>query len=149
MSGTLTNPAGAYGSDTTAPQGTIVRPFLFTTTCTGGNLVALSTSTGRAIACLTNTAEKRLLGVLINTVAAEGVGMVVTGGPFYGAKKDTASAVTAGDVVTRAATDTGGCAPLAGTTAVTQYKDINLGIGIVMANATAASATCDIFVVKN
>lgn len=149
MSQMLVNPGGAFGEAATSPQGTVVRPYLFTTTCTGGNLVALSTSTGRVIACLTNTAQTRLLGVAINTTAAEGIGMVVTGGPFFGVKKDTSAAVTAGDIVTRAATDTGGVVAIGSTTAVTQYKDINLGIGVVMANASAAAATCDIFVVRN
>lgn len=142
------NPAGAFGESAFAPSSQIVRPYKVTTTVTGGNIVALSTDTGIAIACLTNTAQKRQLGIAVNNIAAGNVGLVCIYGPFYGAKKDTASAVTAGDIVTRAATDTGGVAPIAGTTAVTQYKDIGLGIGVVLADAVATATVCDIFVGK-
>ncbi len=145
----LHNSGGAFGQSATIPNGaTLARPYLMATTVTAGNVVALSTSTGVGIACLTDTAQKRQLGVAINDIAAGAVGLVCLYGPFYGAKKDTASAVTAADIVTRAATDTGGVAPIAGTTAVTQYKDTGLGIGVVLADAVATATVCDIFVGK-
>lgn len=142
------NPGGAFGGSANVPAAQIVRPYKMITTVTGGNIVALSTSTGTGIACLTDTAQKRQLGIAVQNIAAGGVGLVCIYGPFYGAKKDTASAVTAGDIVTRAATDTGGVAPIGGTTAVTQYKDIGLGIGVVLADAVATATVCDIFVGK-
>lgn len=142
------NPAGVFGESAFSPKAQIVRPYHMVTTVTAGNVVAASTSTGRGIACLTNTGQKAQLGIAVENIAAGSVGLVCIYGPFYGAKKDTASAVTAQDVVTRAATDTGGVAPLAGTTAVTQYKDVGLGIGIVLADAVATATVCDIFVGK-
>lgn len=144
----IVNPGGAFGSAASNPQGAVVRPFLFATTTSQGQLVALSTSTGVVIKSLTDTAQKLLVGVALSNIAAGGIALVCTYGPCYGVKKDTASAVTAGDVVTRAATDTAGAAPIGGTTAVTQYKDIALGIGIVMANAVATATVCDLFIAK-
>ncbi len=145
----LLNPGGAFGGAATIPQANHARPFVTAATVSKGQLVAMSSSTGVVILCLTNTAQRLLVGVAMENIASGGIGLVCTYGMYYGAKKDTASAVTAGDIVTRAATDTGGVAPLAGTTAVTQYKDTNLGMGIVWTNAAATATTCDIFVVKN
>lgn len=144
----ILNPAGVFGEAASVPQGAIARTMVASTTVSAGQIVALSTSTGQVIQCLTNTAQKLVVGVALANIASGSAGLICIYGPCYGVKKDTASAVTAGDVVTRAATDTAGVAPLAGTTAITQFKDAGLGIGVAMASAAATATTVDIFVCK-
>lgn len=119
------------------------------TTIVRGDIVALSTSSGYCIRSLTDTGAQLLVGIaLAGTTTAGNPIPIVVYGPFYGASKGTASAVTAGDLVGRSATATAALAPIGQTTAVTQIKDVGLSIGLVMANASAAATTADIFVVK-
>lgn len=146
-SGSIDNPNAAFGqSAALQSSGTQVEEYLAKTTVSAGDVVALSSTSGAIIKCLTDTAQRLLVGIALEGIAASSTGLVCSYGPVIGVKKDTASAVTAGDAVTRAATDTAGVTPLAGTTAVTQYKDTNICIGVVMANAVATATTCDIFV---
>lgn len=149
MATAISNPLGAYGYALTDDGGKVLTVLKkAATTITKGNLVALSSSVGYVIKCLTDTAQKLIIGVAYEDIPANDAGIIVTYGEVHGVLKDTSSAVTAGDVVTRAATDTAGVTPLAGTTAVTQYKDVGLGIGIVVANAAATATTCSVFVCK-
>lgn len=136
--------AGYTGDDRWA----LVNEFRAATTITRGDIVALSTSTGYVIDCLTNTGQQLMVGIAAATASSGTVVPVVIYGPFFGAKKDNTVAVTAADLVTRSAAVTAGVLSLAGSTAVTTLADTGKTIGIVMASQTAGDTTADIFVCK-
>lgn len=146
----ISNPGGAYGaSGTSSARGAVTELYKLITAVSRGELVALSSTTGDLIRCLTNTAQRLVVGVAVEDIALGKTGLVCTLGPVFGVKKDTASAVTAGDLVTRATTDTASVAPLGQTTAVTQVKDsIGIVCGVVLADAVATATSCDVYVNK-
>ncbi len=151
----LQNPTGAFGAASLSGYtgddrvATVETFRAAVSTILRGDLVALSTSSGYVIRCLTNTGAALVVGIALAPSGAVGTDVpVVIYGPFYGANKDNTVAVTAADIVTRSAAVTGTVLSLVGTTAVTQLKDLGTTIGIVMANQTAGDTTADIFVCK-
>jgi len=149
----LQNSAGAFGLSglgtyTGDDRWEAVETFIASTTITRGDIVALSTSSGYVIDCLTNTTENKMVGIAAASATAGQEIPVVIAGPFYGAKKDNTVAVTAGDAVGRSAAVTASVLSISAATAVTQLKDTGRVIGVVMANQTAGDATADIFVCR-
>lgn len=148
----IQNPAGAFGLSTMSTYDgndlpAVVNNMLAATTISRGDLVALGSTVGQVIKCLTDTGQQLLAGVSLADTAAGGVVPVVTSGPVLFCKKGTSS-ITAGDLVTRSATVTAGAISLAGTTAITQLKDTGLTVGIATATVSAAATSVSIFVVK-
>lgn len=151
----IQNSAGAFGAsalpgytgDDLSPLVTEMRAAV--STIVRGDIVALSTSSGYCIRCLTDTGQQLMVGIALapQTTIGNPVPIVVYG-PFIGANKDNTVAVTAANLVTRSAAVTATLLALAGSTAITQLKDTGLTIGIVQANAIATATTCDIFVCK-
>lgn len=142
----LQNPGAAYGLsvDLESPD-TFDQQLAAVTTITKGDLVALSSSAGYIIRALTNTAPALIIGVALEACLTTGrpvkfavKGRVVT------VNKYTA-ALTAGNIVTIDATTTGAVAVQAATTAITQIKDIRNVLGVVIADATAAAATVQVW----
>lgn len=119
------------------------------TTQAVGDLIALSSSAGYCIRCLTNTGQQLLVGVALEAPTTVGNPIdVIVYGPSFSTNKDNTVAVTAADLVTRSAAVTATVLSLAGSTAITQLKDTGLTIGVVWANQTAGDTTANIFVVK-
>lgn len=148
----IQNPAGAFGSSITgSDQAAVVRTVKAGAAISAGKVVTLTSTPGSAsqvYQATASSAPKLQVGIALQDIASGGVGLVCFYGPVHGVSKAT-SALTAGDVVQRDATTLGGVVAIGSTTAVTQYKDVNIGIGIVLADATAAGTTASIFVCKN
>lgn len=151
----LQNPAQAFGvtslggytGDDRWPLVETMRASV--TTILRGDIVALSTSSGYVIRCLTNTSPQIMVGIACEAPAAVGQEiMVMVYGPFYGANKDNTVAVTAADILGRSAAVTGSLLSLTAGLVVTTYAGLLQGIGIAMASQTAGDTTVDIFVCK-
>lgn len=149
--GQISNQVGAFGLATTTDDtsGVYITPVngITNVTINAGDLVALSSVSGKVVRCLTNTSPNLIIGVAATSILPSATGVVIISGPAFNVSKDTAAAVTAGDNVTRSAAVTASVLS-AQTTAITQLKDVGQSIGTVMANATAAATVCDIFVNK-
>lgn len=145
---TVQNPAGAFGETFGGEASSVVGTYQLSTAVSKGEVVALSSTTGLAIRALTNTAGALLIGVAMNDIAAGAYGLVCERGRFFGAKKDTAGALTAGNFVTASAAVTGSVAVLSAATAVTTYGDMGKAVGVVLANKTAGDTTVDLYVCK-
>lgn len=151
----ISNPAGAFGETALSTYtgddlgALYVTMRAAVTTIVRGDLVALSTSSGYCIRALTNTGAQLLIGVAQESQDTTGDPIqVCIYGPFKGANKDNTVAVTAAYLVTRSAAVTATVLSLSQATAVTTLAALGTTIGIVMADASAAATTCDIFVCK-
>ncbi len=142
----LQNPTGAFGQTPSDEAADLFSSALAaTTTITKGDLVALSTSAGYIIRCLTNTARGLIVGVAQETCLTAGRPVrFATKGRVVTVNKYTA-ALTAGNIVTIDATTTGAVAVDATSTAVTQAKDLRAVLGVVIADASAAATTVQVW----
>ena len=142
----LQNPASAFGltPDTEVPNTNDVA-LAAVTTIKKGDLVALSSSAGYIIRCLTNTSRKLIVGVALESCLTVGRPVkFATKGRVVTVNKYTA-ALTAGNIVTIDATTTGAVAVDATTTAVTQAKDLLAVLGVVIADVTAGASTVQVW----
>lgn len=146
MGDTIVNPLAAFGltDDTNVPN-TYDTALAAVTTITKGDLVALSSSAGYVIRSLTNTAPALIVGVALEACLTAGRPIkFATKGRTVTVNKYTA-ALTAGNIVTIDATTTGAVAVQALTTAITQIKDLRAVLGVVIADASAAATTAQIW----
>lgn len=147
----ISNQLGAFGLGTTNDDTSgVLQVFvngITNTTINAGDLVALSTVSGKVVRCLTGTSPNLIVGVAAQAIPGSGNGLVITQGPAFNVNKDTASAVTQGDNVTRSAAVTASVLSVQ-TTAITQLKDLGQAVGVAMATAATALTVCDIFVTK-
>lgn len=146
----LYNPAGVWGSTSEYNGQGYTQPMVAATAITAKTIVALSTTAGQVVPCLTDMDKGAVLGVAMEGVAAGQTVMVRILGPVFGVAKSTAAADNFAqfDRVTFSATTTAAAALLSDATAVTQAKDVGNSIGIVMAAATTGATTCNIFLVR-
>lgn len=142
----LQNPGGAYGLsvDIESPA-TYDQQLAAVSTITKGDLVALSSSAGYVIRALTNTAVGLIIGVALETCLTSGRSVkFACKGRVVSVNKCT-GALTAGNIVTIDATTTGAVNVNAASTAVTQIKDVRNVLGVVIADATAAATTVQVW----
>lgn len=142
----LQNPAGAFGLAADIEQADVFAEALAAvTTITKGDLVALSSSAGYVIRALTTTGPALIIGVAQEACLTAGRPVkFATKGRVVTVNKYTA-ALTAGNIVTIDATTTGAVAVQAATTAITQIKDIRSVLGVVIADASAAATTVQVW----
>lgn len=142
----LQNPAGVFGQAAAEETPDVFSEQLSAvTTITKGDLVALSSSAGYVIRALVNTAPALIIGVALEACLTAGRPVrFATKGRVVTVNKYTA-ALTAGNIVTIDATTTGAVAVQAATTAITQIKDIRSVLGVVIADASAAATTVQVW----
>jgi hypothetical protein len=138
----ITNPAGLLGQ--TGTQSVKTDDLVMATAVSANEVVALSTSAGYGIRCLSDTAANIAIGVATETAAIGEVCTVITYGVAT-TKKGTA-AITAGNIVNRDATVSG--TVKAATQAVTDGITLATAgfFGTALASATAGDATAVIYV---
>jgi hypothetical protein len=142
----LQNPGSAFGltPDIETPS-VFDQALAAVSTITKGDLVALSSSAGYVIRALTGTSPALIVGVALETCLTTGrVIKFATKGRVVTVNKCT-GALTAGNIVTIDATTTGGVNVNAASTAVTQIKDVRSVLGVVIADATAAATTVQVW----
>lgn len=142
----LQNPGGAFGltPDLESPD-VFDQQLAAVSTILKGDLVALSSSAGWVIRCLTNTARGLIVGVALEACLTVGRPIkFATHGRVVTVNKYTA-ALTAGNIVTIDATTTGAVAVDASSTAVTQTKDLRSVLGVVIADASIAATTVQVW----
>lgn len=138
----ITNPGGLLG--VAAQQSVKTDDVIASTTISATDVVALSTSAGYGIKCLTDTAANLAIGVALNSAAAGQVCTVVTYGVAT-TRKGTA-AITAGNIVNRDATVT--ASVKAATNAVTDGITLATAgfFGTALASQTAGDTTAVVYV---
>jgi hypothetical protein len=138
----VTNPGGLLGVG--AQQSVKTDDVIASTTISATDVVAMSTSAGYGIRCLTNTAASLAIGVALNNAPAGEICTIVTFGVAT-TRKGTA-AITAGNIVNRDATVTAGVKAAAD--AVTDGVTLGTAgfFGTALADASAAATTAVIYV---
>lgn len=150
---TIQNPAGAFGLASMSTYDGADLPAVtvatsMQTAVSRGEVVALGTTIGTGIRCLTGTAAGLAVGVALQDAGIGKVCDVAVGGPVINVKKDTAGALTAGNKVQRSTAISGTVALLSGATVISSAADIGACLGIVVADASAAATSVSIYVVK-
>lgn len=139
----IQNPGAVFGETVQGHQR--VEYFIAANSISKGEVVALSTVEGSCIRNLAATARGLQVGVALNTVGSTGnPGITVCTGGFVIANKGTAG-MTAGEVVVADNTVSGAVRSLSTATVISIATDVRGIMGTVVATASAAAATCLIY----
>lgn len=145
----IVDPVGVWGRTATDDRSPLRAPMIASGTVTKGELVVcVSNSTGVVRSATVGDALPLVVGVAGATrTTTQSVDVIIIG-PAYGVKKDSTVAITQGDKVGLSAAVAASALSITAATVVTQLKDTGNVIGIALASYSAASTTCDLFLLK-